>query len=101
MSNELPRETPIIQLRNLGPVCEADFKAVEIETLGDLLDLGVEKAFELLMLGRIARGEDACFNAAYLYAIYGAVHDRDWRDLPESKKDRFKRLTAKMRKEHG
>ncbi len=95
-------DTPILQLRNLGPACEKDFSAVEIYTLGDLLELGVEKSFEVLMLGKIARGNRGkCFNAAYLYAIYGAIHNIDWRDVPEPKKVYFKKLTAKLREEYA
>jgi len=40
-----------------------------------------------------------CFNAAYLYALYGAVHNLDWREVPEAKKNQFKKFTAQLRKE--
>ncbi|MDA8743657.1 TfoX/Sxy family protein [Rubripirellula amarantea] len=99
--------TPIAQLRNLGVACERDLNAVQIYTLGDIKELGIEKTFEVLMLGRIARGArhrnggGTTFNAVYLYALYGAVHDIDWRAIPDVKKSRFKELTARMRKEHG
>ncbi len=90
--------TPIIKLRNLGPACERDLNAVGIFTLGDIKKHGVEKTFELMLRGRIARCEGgSCFNAAYLYALYGAVHDMDWRELPIATKTRFKKLTAQLR----
>lgn len=92
---------PISQLRNLGPACESDLNAVGVHTLDDIKELGIEKTFELMMLGRISRGESGyCFNASYLYALYGAVHDIDWRDVPESLKSEYKALTAKLRSEH-
>ena len=85
-------------MRNLGPACEADLNAVGIFTAQDLLDAGVEGAFLSIMSGRIANGRSAkCCNATYLYALYGAIHDVDWRDIPEKKKDEFKTLTAEIR----
>ena len=88
----------ISEMRNLGPACEADLNAVGIHTASDLKDIGIEAAFVKLLNGRLDRGLKAngC-NAAYLYALYGAVHDVDWRDVPEKEKQRFKRLTAEMR----
>jgi len=98
----VPDDTPIVELLNLGPACARDLEAVDIHNAGDIRELGVEKSFEVMMLGRIARGEKGfCFNASYLYALYGAIHDVDWREIPESKKKRFKNLTAKLRAEHG
>jgi len=86
------------ELRNLGPACERDLNAVGILTAQDLFDLGVEPAFLKLLEGRVARGLSTfgC-NAAYLYALYGAIHDVDWRDIPERKKVEFKTLTAELR----
>jgi hypothetical protein len=40
-----------------------------------------------------------CFNAAYLYALYGAVYDVDWREVPEAKERQFKKLTKRLRAE--
>ncbi len=41
------------------------------------------------MRGRMARGEGgSCLSAACLYAMYGTLHDLDWREIPERKKDR-------------
>lgn len=88
----------ISELRNLGPACERDLNAVAILTAQDLFDLGVEPAFIKLLEGRVARGLSTfgC-NAAYLYAIYGAIHDVDWREVPDEKKIEFKNLAAELR----
>jgi len=100
-------ERPISELRNLGPACERDLNAVGIYTLEDIKEMGVEGTFLQMMRGRSKRTKTHkkrggnCFNAAYLYALYGAVHDLDWRDIPEAKKNQFKKLTAKMRKEYS
>jgi len=42
-------------------------------------------------------GSAKCCNAAYLYALYGAVRNIDWRELPEKKKAEFKALTQQLR----
>lgn len=90
----------IRELRNLGPACERDLNAVGIYTLADILDRGVEATFLQLMQGKPKRKKGGkIFHATYLCALYGAVHDLDWRDIPESKKEYFKRLTAQLRRE--
>lgn len=85
-------------MRNLGPACERDLNAVGIESAQDLIDLGPEDAFLQMMLGRRSRGDGvkAC-NAAYMYAMYGAIHDVDWRDVPERQKTEFKKYAAELR----
>ena len=85
-------------MRNLGPACEQDFEAVGISTGEDLKRLGAENAFIRMLEGRLAQGRSAkCCNAAYLYAIYGAIYDIDWREVPENKKQEFKAFTAELR----
>lgn len=93
-----PDTRRISGLRNLGPACERDLNAVGILTAQDLIDLGVELAYLKLLEGRAARGlsTHGC-NAAYLYALYGAIHDVDWREIPDRKKDEFKKLSAELR----
>ena len=86
------------ELRNLGPACEKDLHAVGIFTAEDIRKLGVEGTLVRLMQQRQARNKNwSCFNATYLYALYGAIHDCDWRNIPEQKKTEFKMLTARLR----
>lgn len=93
-------DLPISELRNLGPACERDLNAVGIYTLADIEEHGVEGTFLQMMQGRRIRKQGVKrFNAAYLYALYGAVHDLDWREVPEAKKNQFKKLTAQLRGE--
>ncbi len=88
----------ISEMRNLGPACEKDLEAVGILTAHDLIAIGPETAFRQMLLGRMRLGRSAkCCNAAYLYALYGAIHDLDWRSIPEQKKIEFKMLAAEMR----
>ena len=88
----------ISELRNLGPACERDLNAVGIFTAQDLFDLGPEAAFIKLLHGRVERGmaTNGC-NAAYLYALYGAICDIDWLKIPAAKKAEFKELAAEIR----
>ncbi len=91
-------EKPICELRNLGPACQRDLNAVGIYTLEDIKALGVEETFLQMMQGRQKNKKGGkCFNAAYLYALWGAIHDLDWREVPESKKRQFRKLTAQLR----
>ena len=72
----------ISEMRNLGPVCQADLNAVGIYEAGQLKEIGVEQAFIRMLNGRKKSGRSAkCCNAAYLYALHGAIHDIDWREL--------------------
>ena len=88
----------ISEMRNLGPACEKDLNAAGIYTAEDLKRLGPEDAFVQMLLGRVKQGRSAkCCNAAYLYALYGAIHDVDWRELPDQQKQKFKALAAEMR----
>ena len=97
MAKSLDTRT-ISEMRNLGPACEKDLNAVGITTAQQVKDLGAEETFVRLLLGRLQQGRSAsCCNAAYLYAIHGAIHDIDWREIPESTKQEFKTLTLEMR----
>ena len=96
-----PKQTDdrsIAEMRNMGPACEQDLNAAGILTAEDLKDLGEEEAFVQLLIARKRQGRSAkCCNAAYLYALYGAIHNIDWCDLPESKKQHFKTFAAELR----
>lgn len=88
----------IADMRNLGPACEEDLNAVGICSAADLHQVGVKEAFVQLLIGRRQRGAKAnCCNAAYLYALHGALHDIDWREVPESLKEEYKAFAAEIR----
>lgn len=88
----------ISEMRNLGPACEKDLNAVGIHCAQQVIDLGVEATFIKMLNGKLNsnRAAKSC-NAAYLYALHGAVHDLDWQEVPEAKKDEYKRFTAELR----
>lgn len=98
MAKKKPDRRKISEMRNLGPACETDFNAVGVRTADQLKKLGPEGAFIKMLMGRKKIGRSAkCCNAAYLYAIHGAIHDIDWRALPEKKKAEYKAFTAELR----
>lgn len=88
----------ISEMRNLGPAVQSDLAAVGITTAQQVIDLGPEETFIQMLLGRQKIGRSGkCCNAAYLYTLHGAIHDLDWRQLPEQTKNDYKQLTASMR----
>lgn len=51
-----------------------------------------------MLMGRVKEGRNTrCCNALYLYALYGAIHDIDWRQIPNARKEEFKRFAAELR----
>jgi hypothetical protein len=99
MRNKEQKRIRISEMRNLGPTVEKDFNAAGIRYADEVTTLGPKKAFLKMLEGRLKLGRSAkCCNALYLYAIYGAIHNIDWRDLPESRKVEFKDYTEKLRK---
>lgn len=88
----------ISEMRNLGPACEQDLNAVGIMTADDVKRLGPEGTFIRMLRGRVQLGRAtlSC-NAIYLYAIHGAIHEMDWRDLPVKTKEKYKSFTAQLR----
>jgi len=85
-------------MRNLGPAVEKDLATIGITHAQQVLDMGAEETFLRMLHGRMKMGRSAkCCNAAYLYALYGAIHDIDWREVPEDVKVQFKAWTAELR----
>jgi len=88
----------ISEMKSLGPACERDLNAAGIFTADDLKAVGAETAFLKMLEEKKRVGRSAkCCNAAYLYALYAAIHDMDWRNIPEKKKRQFKAFTADLR----
>lgn len=90
------------QLRNVGPRLAARLIAARIDTPAKLRRLGAKEVFERMYAQGDAYGD---FNAAYLYALEGAIRDCDWLEIPDSVKQDFKKyaheLQAKTRKREG
>ncbi len=92
--------TPVAELRNLGPACQADLAAVGITTLGGIKSLGVEQTFELVFGYRASQGGIKGISPIYLYALFGAVHDIDWRHIPDASKSELRAFFVQLKSEH-
>ena len=93
MSNE--REQALQQqLMNIGPTMAKKLVAVGIDSPKKLRAMGAKKAFL-----RIHEQGQFCgeYNAAYLYALEGAIRNVDWRAIPERLKKEYKQYTARLR----
>ncbi|MCB1197939.1 MAG: TfoX/Sxy family DNA transformation protein [Deltaproteobacteria bacterium] len=86
------------EMRNLGPMVEADFLAIGVKYAYQLKDLGVEKAFLQMLEGRVKNNKPVrSINAIYLYALHGAIHNLDWRAIPDKQKRAYKKMTHVLR----
>lgn len=80
-------ETLSKQLKNVGPKLASRMIEVGIDTPAKLRKMGAKKAFAAMYKDGDGYGD---FNAAYLYALEGAILDCDWAEIPASKKEEFK-----------
>jgi len=81
------------QLRNVGPKLAARLIEVGIDSPEKLRELGAKGAFETMYARGDAYGD---YNAAYLYALEGAIRDRDWLEIPEEVKTKYKQYAQEL-----
>lgn len=83
------------QLRNIGPKLADKLIAVGIDTPEKLSAIGAKAAF-----GKICGHGDnyGDYNAAYLYALEGAIRECDWLDIPDAVKQEYKRHAQALQK---
>lgn len=85
-------------MRNLGPSVAKDLAAVEIIYAEQIKKLGPKKTFIKMLGGRKKLGRSTkCCNALYLYSIYGAIYNKDWKEIPKSMKEQCKKFTEELR----
>jgi len=87
MPNEKKVKDLAKQLRNVGPKLAAKLVEAGIDTPEKLKQIGAKKAFQKLYPTGDSYGD---FNAAYLYALEGAIRNCDWLDIPEKIKQEYK-----------
>ena len=75
------------QLRNVGPKLAAKLVEAGIDSPEKLKKIGAKEAFKQMYPTGDSYDD---FNAAYLYALEGAIRDCDWLDLPEKIKQEYK-----------
>ena len=83
------------QLRNIGPKLAQKMADAGIDTPAKLRHMGAKKAFAAMYPSGDVYGD---FNAAYLYALEGAIRDCSMSDLPETTKQEFRDYTHKMQR---
>ena len=90
------QETLQKNLKNIGPEMAAKLVAAGIDSPEKLRRLGARKAFlKLHETGQFC----GKYNAAYLYALEGAIRNCDWRAIPERLKSEYKSYTAELRRQ--
>lgn len=82
-------DTSVHLLSNLGPKSAAWLAEIGVLTRGDLERVGIADAYRLLKQA----GYPASLNL--LWAMYGAVHGIDWRDVPEAEKQRLRKAIGR------
>ncbi len=78
-------DTPVENLRNLGPKSAAWLREVGVNTRSDLQRLGPVIAYQLVRQRRSGTSLNL------LWAITAALSDRDWRDLSADEKQHLRR----------
>lgn len=79
-------------MKNLGPVSGSWLRSIGIETKSDLEKIGVEAAFEALVL------QGYTVNALMLYAMEGALCDTHWNEIPQKRKAELRKLANDIKK---
>ena len=78
-------DTPVENLRNLGPASAGWLHEINVHTLADLQRLGPVAAYRRVRQQRI----DVSLNL--LWALAAALKDQDWRELSPEEKQRLQR----------
>jgi hypothetical protein len=81
------------QLRNVGPKLAAKLIDARIDSPEKLRRLGAKAAFRKMYAAGDSYGD---YNAAYLYALEGAIRDCDWLDIPEKVKLEYKQYAQRL-----
>ena len=78
------KSQPVARLRNLGKRSADLLHGIGIHTRGDLESLGALGAYQQLL------EDGAAPSLSLLYALHGAITDRDWNALPSAEKQQLK-----------
>lgn len=83
------------QLKNVGPKLAEKLLEAGIDTPEKLREAGAKAAFVKMYKEGDKYGD---YNAAYLYAIEGAIRNCDWLEIPDSLKKEYKEYAEKLQK---
>lgn len=93
MSTENIARTLAKQLRNVGPKLAAKLIEIGIDSPEKLKMIGAKKAYLEMYPTGDSYGD---FNAAYIYALEGAIRDCDWLDIPGAVKQEYKEFAKDL-----
>ncbi|HCK18230.1 MAG TPA: competence protein TfoX [Thalassospira sp.] len=83
-------------MRNIGPTSSRELSEIGIENGDQLRALGIEETTRRLLF---RFGSEKKISLNYLYALEGAIHDRDWRDITHARKQELRSLLERLRRE--
>ena len=83
-------------MRNIGPTSSRELSEIGIENGDQLRALGIEETTRRLLF---RFGSEKKISLNYLYALEGAIHDRDWRDIMPARKQELRSLLERLRRE--
>jgi DNA transformation protein len=83
-------------MRNIGPTSSRELREIGIESHDQLIEVGIEEVTRRLLF---RFGSEKKISLNYLYALEGAIHDRDWRDITPARKQELKALLDALRRE--
>lgn len=81
------------QLKNIGPKMAQRLVDARIDTPEKLRKLGAQAVFQKLYKHGDAYGD---YNAAYLYALEGAIRNCDWTEIPDDIKQQHKEFAQEL-----
>ena len=93
MSKEKAVKNLAKQLRNVGPKLAAKLVEARIDSPDKLRRLGAKKAFEKIYAEGDSYGD---YNAAYLFALEGAIRNCDWLGIPDKIKLEYKEYARRL-----
>lgn len=79
-------ETPLLELKNIGPTIAARCKAVGLKTVADLRTVGLGEAYRRLQAAHPRLATPVCY---YLYSLQGALDGVHWDALSSVKKEKL------------
>jgi DNA transformation protein len=83
-------------MRNIGPTSSRELREIGIENRDQLIATGIVEVTRRLLF---RFGGERKISLNYLYALEGAIHDRDWRDITPARKQELRTLLDTLREE--
>ena len=85
------------KLKNVGPKLAQKLISAGIDSPEKLRAMGAKAAFEKMYKDGDKYGD---YNAAYLYALEGAIRGCDWLKIPKNVKAEYKKYAQELQKKH-